>query len=96
MGNLNVEKQLKKFFSPQELKEIELMSFEAIVKSAMEGNSKAQFQLGSFYFLGKYLKKNMERAFYWFDKSAEQGDIQATEVLKLWIEELNQQRSTKK
>ena len=94
MENMDFTKQLKRIFSPKELKELEVATFETIVKLAIEGNPKAQFHLGGCYFLGKYVKKNIDRAFYWFDKSAEQGDVNAGEILKLWAKTWNEQRST--
>ena len=38
---------------------------------------KAQFRLGSLYYNGDVVERNLEKAKYWFEKSAEQGDSDA-------------------
>ena len=38
---------------------------------------KSQFRLGSLYYNGDVVERNLEKAKYWFEKSAEQGDSDA-------------------
>ena len=50
-------------------------------------NPKAQFRLGSLYYNGDGVERNLEKAKYWFEKSAEQGDSDAQRILGLlyWL-----------
>ena len=48
-----------------------------IEKSAQQGDAKAQFVLGSMYFLGDVVSKDDKKTFYWYKKSEEQGDAEA-------------------
>lgn len=38
---------------------------------------KSQFRLGSLYYNGDVVERNLEKAKYWFEKSAEQGNAEA-------------------
>lgn len=51
-----------------------------LIELAEKGNSNAQYFLGLSYAEGVQVEKNAERAFYWFDKSAEQKNPLALQV----------------
>lgn len=48
---------------------------------------KSQFRLGSLYYNGDVVERNLEKAKYWFEKSAEQVDSDAQRILGLlyWL-----------
>ncbi len=53
---------------------------------ANEGNSEAQYQLGTYYLLGTYIPKDYSEAVKWFRKAADQGSTNAQELLALRYE----------
>jgi TPR repeat protein len=46
--------------------------------SAREGNDDANFELGKIYYLSKYKKKDLSKAFEYFKKASDYGHIKAT------------------
>ncbi|HNZ31082.1 MAG TPA: tetratricopeptide repeat protein [Smithellaceae bacterium] len=46
-------------------------------KSALDGDARAQFLLGSMYMRGNHIEKNYEEAIKWLTKAAEQGNVNA-------------------
>ena len=46
---------------------------EELIKRAEEGDDRAQYQLGLTYYNGNGIKQSNREAYYWFQKSAEQG-----------------------
>ncbi|CAB4380940.1 unnamed protein product [Rhizophagus irregularis] len=59
--------------------------FELHLKSAEEGDSNAQIELGKCYFFGKGVDKNHNKAFEWYLKSANKGNhIAENELGKLY------------
>lgn len=54
-----------------------------ITKCADAGSARAQLWLGESYRLGDDLPKDKEKAIYWYEKAAAQGDKDAKERLKL-------------
>jgi TPR repeat protein len=50
---------------------------------AKQGNSKKQFRLGWLYYNGYGVKKDLNKAIYWFKISAKQGNIQAKNELRI-------------
>lgn len=49
-------------------------AFKWFIKSAEQGNSMAENNIGEMYLNGEGLEKNYNEAFKWFKKSAEHGD----------------------
>jgi TPR repeat protein len=47
--------------------------FEDTKKLAAQGDSNAQYILGSIYLMGNDLPQDSKKAIYWFTKAAEQG-----------------------
>ncbi len=47
------------------------------LKSAIQGNAKAQFNLANKYYEGKGVEQNYKEAFKWYKKAAEQGHSQS-------------------
>ncbi|CAB4444310.1 unnamed protein product [Rhizophagus irregularis] len=59
--------------------------FELHLKSAEEGDSNSQIELGKCYFFGKGVDKNHNKAFEWYLKSANKGNhIAENELGKLY------------
>ena len=54
---------------------------EELIKQAEQGDTEAQFQLGLAYYNGDGIKKNYSKAYYWFQKSIEQGNNDAQNYL---------------
>ena len=46
---------------------------EELIKRAEEGDDRAQYQLGLAYYNGNGIKQSNRDAYYWFQRSAEQG-----------------------
>ncbi len=61
----------------------------SIIKSAEQGNAKAQFELGGMYIQGYGVEEDAELAFEWFEKSALQGNAEAQSVLEALIKKAN-------
>ena len=51
--------------------------FDEIILGAKRGDAKYQYLLGLFYFIGELVPESEEKAFYWYEKAAEQGHIEA-------------------
>ena len=60
-----------------------MKSFEDILSMSEKGDMKAQFSLGRCYLEGKHVRQSVEKATYWFRKSAEQGFAMAQQELGL-------------
>ena len=63
-------------------------SIEWLIKAGENGHFKAQFNLGSMYFMGEELPKDLEKALYWFEKAAALGNSHAknnVEVIKMLL-----------
>ena len=70
-------------------------AFKLFKKSAEQGNSQAQYNLGAMYENGEGTEENIEQAKYWYKKSADQGDEDAKEALKeLEIEETKEKNNS--
>ena len=66
----------------------EPMVFAAIVKSAYDGDSQAQFLLGKNFYFGESVKRDVDQALLWLTKSARAGHTQAAELLqKILVEQ---------
>jgi len=48
-----------------------------MIKAAQQGDMLAQFNLGNLYYEGDGVKRDKEKAAYWFTKSAQQGHADA-------------------
>ncbi|GBC47174.2 Sel1 repeat family protein [Rhizophagus irregularis DAOM 181602=DAOM 197198] len=55
--------------------------FELHLKSAEEGDSNSQIELGFCYHCGIGCKKNIEKAGYWYKKASDNGSLNAKNVL---------------
>ncbi len=51
-------------------------------KSAKNGKSRAQFDLGTLYYDGLVMPIDMKKAMFWIKKSAEQGEERAKQILE--------------
>lgn len=58
-------------------------AFELYQKSALQGNSKAQFNLASMYANGDGVAENRIKAKEWFSKSCENGEQDACEQYEI-------------
>ena len=56
--------------------------FQQYLKDAQKGNAAAQYNLGVCYQKGLGVSKDMHEAVKWYRKAAEQGDVDAQNVLK--------------
>lgn len=96
MAALRGNNQAKLFFACSDLlkkeknKEHQLHSSSLIylADSADSGILGAQFLLGRLYFEGKYLPKDPTKAFYYFDKAAKAGSVEAQAYLPIARAEL--------
>ena len=52
-------------------------NIDSLTNLANKGNAGAQNKLGYIYFSGKGIQKDLNKAFYWYKKSAKQGDAEA-------------------
>ncbi len=52
-----------------------------LIRAANEGDVEAQNCLGSIYRSGEGVEKDLEKALYWYEKAAKQGDIEAQEII---------------
>ena len=50
-------------------------AFSLFEKLSIQGNSMAQQRFGSMYYMGHGVKKDYEKSSYWFEKSANQGNM---------------------
>ena len=90
-GYIKAEKEQQNILSQTNLRKaknaIDEHRFEEAVRllqdPASQGNSEAQFLLGTCYYNGEGIKKDPDEAAKWFRKSAEQGDIDAQYKLGL-------------
>ena len=51
--------------------------FQALQQSAIEGDAKAQYELGNCYYYGIFIEKDYGKASYWYLKAAKQDDVKA-------------------
>jgi len=51
--------------------------FNEIKKAAEDGHIDVQHNLATLYYNGEGTEKNLEKAFYWYQKAAENGSIEA-------------------
>ena len=51
--------------------------FEKLLKEAEQGDAKAQFNLGWHFHIGEGVEKNLEKAVYWYERSATQEYVKA-------------------
>lgn len=63
-------------------KDKENMVFDLMKKSANQGYEKAQFSLGKMYEIGLIVEKDIDKAIYWYQKSAKQGHEKSKLALK--------------
>ena len=68
-GRYGVEKNLRE-------------GFKWWVKSAGGGHPPAQYNVATFYFDGKLVKKDIARFLYWMQKAAKGGDAKAKQVVE--------------
>lgn len=59
-----------------------LKAIEWLEKSAENNYHPAQYYLGWFYFYGYGVKKDINKATYWYEKAAAQGSKEAKQMLK--------------
>ena len=57
---------------------------EELIKRAEEGDDRAQYQLGLAYYNGNGIKQSNRDAYFWFQRSAEQGHHEA----QCWLDKL--------
>ena len=67
-------------YSSLSLAEDSVMSFESTLKAAQQGNVIAQYNLGWMYETGNTIEKNFGKAFFWYEKSANQG-LQSLKII---------------
>lgn len=53
------------------------ITFNKLVQMAENGNEKAMFELGQWYYKGQRIGYDPERVCYWWTKAAEKGDVVA-------------------
>lgn len=58
-------------------------AFEELQPVAEAGNADSQYALGYMYFYGKGILENKERARYWMNLSAQSGNQQAKNAMKM-------------
>ena len=63
----------KKLYGQKNYKE----SFKIFEKHAIRGEVISQYFMGTFYDFGYYVEQDFEKALYWYEKSANQGDEDA-------------------
>jgi len=69
-------------------------SFESVSQLAEEGDSLAQYKLGEMLISGKGTEKNVSKGEAWLIKSAQQGEVDAQNVLaSLYIDEVSREPS---
>lgn len=79
-GDINAKQLLKELFNTedQNIDKVKQSNYKKLYvrcrRAAESGNSKAQYNLGQFYFHGEVIEQDFHEAFEWFKKSAEQGD----------------------
>ena len=61
----------------------ELKAIEWLEKSAENNYRPAQYYLGWFYFYGHGVKKDVNKAIYWYEKAANQGCKESKKMLKV-------------
>lgn len=66
------------------------MSFNDVVAKARTGDADAQYALGYMYYYGQDVERNNEKARYWIEKSANQGQENAITALRLLGKSNNQ------
>jgi len=52
-------------------------AYTLLIKLARQGHVDAQYQLAAMYRSGRGIKKNHDKAAYWYRKAAEQGHVKA-------------------
>ena len=57
-----------------------------IRRSAEQGYTEAQYNLGRCYYNGEGVSQDYTQAVYWWSKAAEQGNADAIELLKVYYE----------
>jgi TPR repeat protein len=62
------------------------VSIEQLTQMAQSGNHKAQNDLGMAYYEGQLVQQNYQKAFYWLNQAASQGDMIAAGNLGLFYE----------
>lgn len=60
--------------------ETKTTEFDILEKAAKEGNAQSQFELANMYFDGREISKDDSFAYYWYQKSAENGNANAQEA----------------
>lgn len=70
-------------------KEGEEDSFDEYKMLAEKGDNKAQYNLGVCYIDGKGVVKDYDKALYWFEKSANQGNINAIKAIEKVLADFN-------
>ena len=53
------------------------------MKSANQGDSEGQFEVGKCYLEGNGISKSEKEAYIWLQKSASQGNLDAKRLLKI-------------
>ena len=56
-------------------------SAEWLTKSAMQGEAKAQFNLGNMYYIGRGVEQDLEKAQKWYRMAMDQGHRNARKFL---------------
>lgn len=64
----------------QSLIEKTTTQFDILEKAAKEGNAESQFKLANMYFEGKEIPKDDTFAYYWYQQSAQNGNVSAQEA----------------
>ena len=59
------------------------LAIELFSNAAKQGHAEAQYNLGLLYKVGKGISQSYTEARYWLSKAAEQGYLQARDILRL-------------
>ena len=76
----NIDRILENFYNNDpDLKQ----AFFWYKKSADQGNTNAQFQLGNCYYEGHGTQRNQKEAIFWFKESSDRGHQESKKILEL-------------
>lgn len=65
-------------------------AYKYVVKAADLGHPQAEYNLGYYYYTGTVVEKDKEKAKYWFEKAAAQGNTDAKFNLNILLNEVEQ------
>ena len=56
-------------------------AYNTLITLAEDGNDEAQFMIGLMYYRGDFVELDIEKAVYWFKRSARQHNVEAANLL---------------